>query len=115
MNVQADSQVITKSGNGGGNGDSCDKRISCGSKCSAFCDNGATVTLTPKANSGSVFASWSGIVNRHGCDLHAGGKRYGDAAGESHGVRPMRCGAHRGITCAPAGIRLSGRTSSAYC
>ena len=58
--VQSDSVTVTKSGTGGGNVDSADRRISCGSKCVAPYDNGQLVTLSVKPDSGSVFAGWTG-------------------------------------------------------
>jgi hypothetical protein len=57
-NVTPDSVVVTKVGNG--NVDSSDKTISCGSKCGATYAAGTVVTLTAKANSGSVFSGWNG-------------------------------------------------------
>ena len=57
-NVTPDSVVVTKVGNG--NVDSSDKTISCGSKCAATYAAGTVVTLTAKANSGSVFSGWNG-------------------------------------------------------
>jgi len=45
---------------GSGSVSSSDKLISCGSKCSAFETAGVAVTLTASANSGSVFAGWTG-------------------------------------------------------
>lgn len=60
VNVTPDSIVITKSGTGGGNVDSADKFIACGSKCGSTFNAGTIVTLTAKANSNSIFAGWSG-------------------------------------------------------
>lgn len=55
VNVTPDSVVITKTGTGGGNVDSADRFISCGSKCGSTYNAGTTVTLTAKANSNSTF------------------------------------------------------------
>ncbi len=60
VNVQGDFITVGKAGTGGGNVDSADKRIACGSKCSAPYTAGSVVTLTARANSGSSFAGWSG-------------------------------------------------------
>lgn len=58
--VQGDFISVAKAGSGSGNVDSADKRISCGSKCVAPYTAGSAVTLSAKANSGSVFAGWAG-------------------------------------------------------
>jgi Divergent InlB B-repeat domain len=63
VNVQGDFISVGKAGTGGGNVDSSDKRIACGSKCSAPYAAGSVVTLTAKANSGSSFAGWTGACN----------------------------------------------------
>ncbi len=63
VNVQGDFITAAKAGTGGGNVDSADKRISCGSKCTAPYTAGTLVTLTAKANSGSTFAGWSGACS----------------------------------------------------
>ena len=60
VHVQGDFISVAKAGSGSGNVDSADKRISCGSKCVAPYNAGSAVTLTAKANSGSVFAGWAG-------------------------------------------------------
>ena len=60
VNVQGDFITVTKSGTGGGNVESADKRITCGSKCVSPYAAATAVTLTAKADSGSSFAGWSG-------------------------------------------------------
>ena len=60
VNVQGDFITVAKAGTGGGNVDSADKRIACGNKCSLPYAAGTVVTLVAKANSGSVFAGWTG-------------------------------------------------------
>ena len=60
VNVQGDFVVVSKAGTGGGNVDSSDKRIVCGSKCTSPYTAGALATLTAQANSGSTFAGWTG-------------------------------------------------------
>ncbi len=57
-NVNAPSLTVARSGNG--QVTSGDKVLSCGSKCSAFYDLDAQVTLTAAPGSGSIFAGWSG-------------------------------------------------------
>ena len=52
--------TVTKAGTGSGTVNSSPAGISCGSTCSASFSDGATVTLTASATSGSVFAGWSG-------------------------------------------------------
>lgn len=73
--VQSDSVTVTRSGTGGGNVDSADKRISCGNKCVAPYDNGQLVTLSVKPASGSVFAGWTGACSGLGgsCTVSAVG------------------------------------------
>ena len=56
--VQSDS--VTVGITGGGKVESSDKRIACPNKCVAPYNQGTPVVLTAKANSGSVFAGWSG-------------------------------------------------------
>jgi Divergent InlB B-repeat domain len=63
VNVQGDFITAGKVGTGSGNVDSSDKRIACGSKCSAPYTAGSVVTLTAKANSGSTFAGWTGACS----------------------------------------------------
>lgn len=73
--VQSDSVTITKSGTGGGNVDSSDRLIACGSKCVSPYLNGALVTLTAKPSSGSVFGGWTGACTGLGttCSVSAVG------------------------------------------
>lgn len=71
-NVQPDSVVVTKVGNG--NVDSADKFISCGSKCAANYVAGTVVTLTAKAGSGATFTGWNGACAGTGtCTVAANG------------------------------------------
>jgi hypothetical protein len=63
VNVQGDFVTVGKAGSGGGNIDSSDKRIACGSKCTAPYVAATVVTLTAKANSGSTFAGWTGACS----------------------------------------------------
>ena len=60
VHVQGDFITVAKAGTGGGLVESTDKRIACGNKCVAPYTAGSLVTLTAKANSGSVFAGWTG-------------------------------------------------------
>ena len=55
-----DINALTVSVTGGGSVSSADKVFSCGNKCYGVYAQGATVTLTAKANSGSTFTSWGG-------------------------------------------------------
>ena len=73
--VQSDSVTVTKSGTGGGNVDSSDKLIACGSKCVSPYLNGAAVTLSAKPNSGSTFGGWTGACTGLGgsCTVSAVG------------------------------------------
>jgi uncharacterized repeat protein (TIGR02543 family) len=61
VHVQGDFITVAKAGIGGGLVESTDKRLSCGNKCVSPYTAGSQVTLTAKANSGSVFAGWSGV------------------------------------------------------
>jgi hypothetical protein len=54
------SLAVTKAGTGAGTVTSSPAGIACGSTCSANFANGASVTLTAAAASGSTFAGWSG-------------------------------------------------------
>lgn len=56
--VQSDSVTVAITGSG--KVESSDKRITCPNKCVAPYNQGAPVVLTAKANSGAVFAGWSG-------------------------------------------------------
>ncbi len=66
VNVQGDFITVAKAGTGGGNVDSIDRRIACGNKCVSAYAAGSVVTLTPKANSGSTFAGWTGACTGTG-------------------------------------------------
>jgi Divergent InlB B-repeat domain/Fibronectin type III domain len=52
--------TVTKAGTGGGTVTSSPAGINCGTTCSASFTNGAAVTLTAAAATGSTFAGWSG-------------------------------------------------------
>jgi hypothetical protein len=52
--------TVTKGGSGAGNVSSSPGGINCGVACSASFDEGASVTLTESAASGSTFAGWEG-------------------------------------------------------
>ena len=52
--------TVTKSGTGSGSVTSTPAGIDCGSTCEANFDDGASVTLTATAASGSTFTGWSG-------------------------------------------------------
>jgi len=76
VNVQGDFITVSKSGTGGGNVDSADKRISCGSKCTSPYTAGTAVTLTAKANSGSTFVGWTGACAGTGtCTVSVAGSQ----------------------------------------
>ena len=66
VNVQGDFITVTKSGTGGGNVESAERRITCGSKCVSPYTAGTVVALTAKVNSGSVFAGWTGACTGTG-------------------------------------------------
>lgn len=66
VHVQGDFITAAKAGTGGGLVESTDKRVACGNKCVAPYTAGSLVTLTAKANSGSVFAGWTGTCTGTG-------------------------------------------------
>lgn len=57
-NVSVNSVSVAKTGNGSVS--SSDRLISCGNKCGAGYNQGASVTLTAAPSSGSLFAGWNG-------------------------------------------------------
>ena len=57
---------VSKSGTGGGTVTSSPAGISCGSDCAESYSSGQSVTLTASADSGSVFAGWSGACTGTG-------------------------------------------------
>ncbi|MDQ6785607.1 MAG: hypothetical protein M3033_02140 [Acidobacteriota bacterium] len=58
VNLEVPQLNVTETG--GGSVSSADRLISCGNKCSSNYDAGTVVSLTASANSGSIFAGWSG-------------------------------------------------------
>ncbi|HXG51633.1 MAG TPA: InlB B-repeat-containing protein [candidate division Zixibacteria bacterium] len=54
---------VSRSGTGSGTVTSSPAGIACGSDCSEAYTSGTTVTLTPVASAGSVFAGWSGAAD----------------------------------------------------
>jgi List-Bact-rpt repeat protein len=52
--------TVTKTGSGSGTVTSSPSGINCGGTCTAAFDQGASVTLTATAESGSLFTGWSG-------------------------------------------------------
>ena len=60
FNLVAEQLTVSKSGTGTGTVTSSPAGITCGATCSHSYDSGTMVTLTPAADSGSVFAGWSG-------------------------------------------------------
>lgn len=71
-NVQPDSVVVSLVG--GGRVSSSDKVIDCGNKCAGSYNAGTVVTLSAKANSGSVFSGWNGAcVGTGTCTVAANG------------------------------------------
>ena len=72
-----DVNALTVSVTGGGSVSSADKVFSCGNKCYGVYAQGATVTLTAKANSGSAFTSWGGACagNLATCTVSMGAEK----------------------------------------
>jgi Divergent InlB B-repeat domain len=58
--------AVSKAGTGAGTVASTPSGISCGATCSATYPTGTSVTLTPSANTGSVFSGWSGACSGAG-------------------------------------------------
>jgi hypothetical protein len=66
----AEQLTVSKSGSGTGTVTSSPAGITCGATCSHSYDFGTMVTLTPAADSGSVFAGWSGdCTGTGGCTV----------------------------------------------
>jgi hypothetical protein len=63
---------VTKIGSGTGVVTSSPTGINCGTTCSAVFATDATITLTAKADAGSVFAGWTGICNGAGGSISVG-------------------------------------------
>ena len=61
--VVLNSLLVTKAGSGTGVVTSTPSGISCGTSCTAVFATDASITLTAKADAGSVFAGWSGMCN----------------------------------------------------
>lgn len=133
VNVQGDFMTVSKAGAGGGNVDSADKRIACGNKCSAPYVAGTAVTLTAKANSGSVFVGWTGAcsgtasscsVTINGAnstvarfDTQAAGGGGGSGGGTTTPtsyVLSVSLGNPGTVTSAPAGINCGSACSASY-
>jgi Divergent InlB B-repeat domain len=64
--------LVTKSGSGSGVVTSVPSGISCGTTCNAVFATDATITLTAKADAGSVFAGWSGMCSGVGGSVSIG-------------------------------------------
>jgi len=58
--------TVNKAGTGGGTVSSSPAGINCGATCSANFSSGASVILSPVANTGSTFAGWSGACTGAG-------------------------------------------------
>lgn len=93
--VQGDFVTVAKLGTGGGNVNSADQRIACGSKCTSPYLAGTAVTLNAKPDSKSAFAGWTGactgtqtscVVNANG-DVEVGAT-FTVAAGGGGGTVP---------------------------
>lgn len=93
VNVQADSVGVSRVGNG--NVESDDRRIDCGSKCDAFYDADAVVTLTARPGSNTAFTGWGGACsgNAPTCTVSVNGHVSVWAAfGTGSGGGPAGCG-----------------------
>ena len=131
VHVQGDFISVAKAGSGGGNVDSADRRVSCGSKCVAPYTAGSAVTLTAKANSGSSFAGWTGacsgtaltctvIVN--GANIAtasfntvvAGGGGGGGTAPPTSYALTLSLGNPGNVTSLPAGISCGSSCSASF-
>ncbi len=61
--------TVTPQGTGSGTVTSSPAEITCGSKCTGFFNDNASVTLTATPNSGSTFAGWSGACTTTPCTV----------------------------------------------
>jgi hypothetical protein len=134
LNVQGDFITVAKSGTGGGNVESTDKRIACGSKCASAYPAGTQVTLSAKANSGSTFVGWTGACAGTGsCTVSvagsmtvgaqfdtvtsSGGGGGGGSGGGSTGTTALlkiSIGATGTVTSDPAGINCGSACQASY-
>jgi hypothetical protein len=129
LNVQGDFITVAKSGTGGGNVDSTDKRIACGSKCVSAYPAGTPVTLSAKANSGSTFVGWTGACAGTGsCTVSVAGsmtvRAQFDTATSSGGggggstattaTLKVSIGAAGTVTSNPAGINCGSACQASY-
>jgi len=100
---------LTLDGNGSGTVTSDPAGIDCGAVCSSPFPTGSSVTLTATADSGSVFAGWSGACSgkQHACTVTMDGARSATASfAPREMLKVSKSGDGRGkITSSPAGVR----------
>ena len=110
---------VSKTGAGGGTVTSSPAGISCGADCSESYASGTTVTLTPVANTGSLFAGWTGCDSVSGttCTVTVSAARTVTASFtvQSFTLAVSRIGAGGGtVTSSPAGISCGADCSESY-
>jgi lysophospholipase L1-like esterase len=114
------SLTVVKGGAGSGTVTSSPTGINCGATCSANYTSGTSVTLTPAAASGSMFASWSGACTGTGtCTVSMTAPRSVTATfNSSSTVVPLsvtRTGTGTGtVTSSPAGINCGNTCTANY-
>ncbi|HEU4780844.1 MAG TPA: cellulase family glycosylhydrolase [Steroidobacteraceae bacterium] len=112
--------AVTKNGTGTGTVTSSPAGINCGTTCSASYTSGASVTLTPAADSGSTFAGWAGACTGTGvCTVSMTAARAVTATFNStattFALTVTRAGVGTGtVTSMPAGIACGTTCSANY-
>lgn len=111
---------VTRSGTGSGSIGSSPAGISCPADCSQSYDSGTSVTLTPSASPGSVFAGWSGACSGAGpCVIVMNSNKTADAifnaVAATYTLNVNRSPAAGGnVTSSPGGISCGSDCSQPY-
>jgi hypothetical protein len=111
--------TVSRDGTGSGSVSSAPAGISCGATCSASFPAGTSVTLTPTASAGSVFAGWAGHCTGTGaCTVTMNQARNVTAtfnAAPTFNLTVSRTGTGTGtVTSSPAGINCGATCSAAF-
>jgi len=119
FNVQNFTLSVGEAGAGSGTVTSNPTGINCGANCSASYAGGTTVTLTAAANTGSLFAGWSGCdaISGATCTVTMSAARAVTASFnlQSFALNVNKTGAGAGtVTSNPAGISCGTDCSESY-